>query len=226
VIQAEHKGRCISRLERDGARTVLVDRFEGRRFNHPNDVVVRSDGDIFFTDPWWSFGAPDVREIPYAGVYHFSPRTGAVALVGSDYRVCNGLAFSQDEKLLFVNDSYGLDGTDWGPHIRAYDARPDGSIDGASSRIWAKLPLGPREGKPDGMKVDQAGNVYCGGSGGIWIFDKDARHLGIIAHGDTQTNNLAFGGADWKTLYFVSWVGVHSVQLRTPGIPLPPRPRT
>jgi len=227
VIQAEHKGRCVSRLERDGTRTVLVDSFEGKRLNHPNDVVVRSDGDIFFTDPWWSFGAPDVREIPFAGVYHFSPRTGAMALVGSDYRVCNGLAFSHDEKLLFVNDSYGLDGTGWGPHIRAYDVRADGSIDSASSRIWAKLPLGEREGKPDGMKVDQAGNVYCGGAGGIWIFDKTGKHLGIIAHGDTQTNNLAFGGQDWKTLYFVSWVGVHSVQLLTPGMPLPPgRPRT
>src|SRR5690606_17574242 len=112
-----------------------------------------------------------------------------------------------------------------GPHIRAYDIRPDGSVDSASSRIWAKLPLGAREGKPDGMKVDQAGNVYCGGSGGIWIFDKTGKHLGIVAHGDTQTNNLCFGGPDWKTLYFVSWVGLHSVQLRTPGTPLPPRPR-
>lgn len=224
VVQAEHSGRCVSRIEQDGSRTVLVDRFEGKRLNHPNDVVVRSDGAIFFTDPWWDFGAGDVREIPFAGVYHLSPDRRTLSLIGNDYRVCNGLAFSPDEKILYVNDSYGVT-EEMGPHIRAYDVRPDGSIDSASSRIWAKLPLGEREGKPDGMKVDQAGNVYCGGSGGIWIFDKTGKHLGVIAHGDTQTNNLCFGGPDWKTLYFVSWVGLHSVQLRTPGIPLPPRPR-
>jgi len=225
VVQAEHSGRCISRIEPDGSRTVLIDRYEGRRLNHPNDVVVRSDGSIFFTDPWWDFGAGDTREIPFAGVYHLSPDFETLTLIGDDYRVCNGLAFSQDEKILFVNDSYGLT-DEVGPHIRAYDVRADGSIDTASSRIWARLPLGEREGKPDGMKVDQAGNVYCGGSGGIWIFDKTGQHLGVIAHGDTQTNNLCFGGPDWKTLYFVSWVGLHSIQLRTPGVPLPPRPRT
>ncbi|MGE0384177.1 MAG: SMP-30/gluconolactonase/LRE family protein [Gammaproteobacteria bacterium] len=223
IVQAEHAGRCISRRERDGTRTVLVDRFQGRRLNHPNDVVVRSDGDLFFTDPWWDFGAGDTREQPHAGVYHFSPARGTLALIGADYLVCNGLAFSHDERTLFVNETYGPPGKDWGPHIRAYDVREDGSIDAGSSRIWARLPLGPREGKPDGMKVDRAGNVYCGGAGGLWIFDRHARHLGIVVHGDTQTNNLCFGGPDWKTLYFVSWVGLHSIELRTPGIPLPPK---
>ncbi|MET0182546.1 MAG: SMP-30/gluconolactonase/LRE family protein, partial [Caulobacterales bacterium] len=207
-----------------GSHTILVDRFEGKKLNRPNDVVVRSDGDIFFTDPWWDFGGGEERETPHVGVYHLSADLKKTTLIGKDYRVCNGLAFSEDEKILFVNDSYGFT-EEMGPHIRAYDVRADGSIDSESSRIWAKLPLGKKEGKPDGMKVDQAGNVYCGGAGGIWIFDKNGKHLGIVDHGDTQTNNLCFGGADMKTLYFVSWIGFHSIQLQTPGIPLPPHPR-
>jgi gluconolactonase len=228
VVQAEQgSGRCISRIERDGSRTVLIDRFEGRRLNRPNDVVVRSDGSVFFTNPWWSFGDSEALEMDGSNVLHLWPDLKTVSLVGSDYQIPNGIAFSHDEKILFVNESHGTPQRG-GNHIRAYDIRPDGSVDTASSRIWAQFP--PQRGKapdgaPDGMKVDQAGNLYCGGPGGLWIFDKHAKHLGTVVHGDSQTNNICFGGNDWKTLYFVSWVGLHAIDLLTPGIPLPPRRR-
>ena len=222
VVSAEHSGRRLSVRERDGTRWTLADRVDGLRFNRPNDVVVRSDGDLFFTNPWWDFGSGESRDIPFSGVYHVSADGKSVTLIGSDYRVPNGLAFSPDEKILYVNDSYGTDEA-VGPVIRAYDVRADGSIDSGSVRDFARLRNDAREGKPDGMKVDQAGNVYCGGSGGLWILDSGGKHLGTIVHGHTQTNNLCFGGPDWKTLFFVSWTSVHSVPLSTPGIPLPAR---
>jgi gluconolactonase len=222
IVSAEHSGRRLSVRDRDGTRRTLADKVDGKRFNRPNDVVVRSDGDMFFTNPWWDFGSGEAGEIGFAGVYHVTADLKTVTLIGRDYRVPNGLAFSPDEKILYVNDSYGTDES-VGPVIRAYDVRPDGSIDAGSVRDFARLRNDSREGKPDGMKVDQAGNVYCGGSGGLWILDSSGKHLGTIVHGHTQTNNLCFGGPDWKTLFFVSWISVHSVPLLTPGIPIPAR---
>ena len=97
---------------------------------------------------------------------------------------------------------------------------PDGRIDRKSDRVFCDL-SGPREGAPDGMKVDRVGNVYCGGSGGLWIISPTGKHLGTIVHGGTQTNNIAFGERDWKTLFFVSWVSLHAVKLLVPGTPVP-----
>ena len=227
VVQAEQgAGRCISRIEHDGTRTVLLDCIEGKRLNRPNDVVVRSDGAIFFTNPWWTFGDGEAQEMEGSSVVQLWPDLQTVSIVARDFVVPNGLAFSPDEKTLFVNESQGT--PEAGKHIRAYDVRPDGSIDTVSARVWARFPPeqpGVTAGTPDGMKVDQAGNLYCGGPGGLWIFDRHATHLGTIVHGDSQTNNLCFGGDDWQTLYFMSWVGLHAIDLLTPGIPLPPRRR-
>jgi len=222
IVSAEHSGRRLSVRERDGTRRTLADRVDGKRFNRPNDVVVRSDGDMFFTNPWWDFGSGEAGEIGYAGVYHVTADGKSVTLIGKDYRVPNGLAFSPDEKILYINDSYGTDEA-VGPVIRAYDVRADGSIDTGSVRNFARLRNDSREGKPDGMKVDVAGNVYCGGSGGLWILDSSGKHLGTVVHGHTQTNNLCFGGPDWKTLFFVSWTSVHCVPVLTPGLPIPAR---
>ena len=222
VVQTEQSGRCISRIERDGSRTVLIDRFNGKRLNRPNDVVVRSDGSIFFTNPWWTFGDDEPLEMDGSNVMHLWPDLKTVSILASDYAIPNGIAFNQDEKILFVNESYGT--PERGRHIRAYDVRLDGSIDTGSSRVWVQFPQQPdgsHDGAPDGMKVDQAGNLYCGGPGGLWIFNKHAKHLGTVVHGDSMTNNLCFGGDDWKTLYIVSWVGLHSIDLLAPGIPLP-----
>ncbi|MDB5447987.1 MAG: gluconolactonase [Phenylobacterium sp.] len=221
IVQCEHSGRRISRRERDGSVTTLVDNWRGKRLNHPNDVVVRSDGSIYFTDPWWDFGAGETTEIGHPAVFHVTPDLETVNLVARDYRVPNGLAFSPDETVLYVNDSYGVD-AGHGPHIRAYDVRPDGSVDAASARVFCRL-AGEGEGKPDGMKVDQAGNVYCGGAGGLWIIDPTGKPLGRIRHGATQTNNLAFGGRDGKTLFFVTWMSLHAIPVLIPGAPVPAR---
>lgn len=227
VVQAEQgSGRCISRIERDGSRTVLVDRVDGRRLNRPNDVVVRSDGSIFFTNPWWTFGDGEAQEMEGGSVVRLWPDLTTVTVVARDFVVPNGLAFSPDERTLYVTESHGT--PEHGTHIRAYDVRPDGTVDAASARVWARFPPeqpGVADGAPDGMKVDQAGNVYCGGPGGLWIFDRGGKHLGTVVHGDAQTNNLCFGGDDGRTLYVVSWVGLHAIDVLTPGVPLPPRPR-
>lgn len=224
VVQAEQgPARCISRIEPDGSRTVLIDRIDGKRLNRPNDVVVRSDGSIFFTNPWWTFGDGEALELDGSNVVHLWPDLTTVSIVATDFVVPNGLTFSPDEKTFYVNESQ--DAPKHGKHIRAYDVRPDGSIDGGSGRVWFRFPPeepGVRDGAPDGMKVDQAGNLYCGGPGGLWVFDEDATHLGTIVHGDAQTNNLCFGGEDGKTLFFVSWVGLHAIDLLVAGVPLPP----
>lgn len=128
--------------------------------------MVRSDGSILFTNPWWTFGDGDEQEMAGGSVLHLWPDQKTVSLVADDVHVPNGIAFSPDEKILFVNDSRGT--PEDGKHIRAFDARPDGSIDGTSSRIWARFPpeTSGNPGAPDGMKVDRAGNLYCGGPAG------------------------------------------------------------
>jgi len=210
VLSCEHSERRVSVRLANGERVTLVDRTaDGRRLNHPNDIVMRSDGNVYFTDPWWDFGAGETSEIGHAATWRLSPQ-GLLEEFAGNWRVCNGLALSVDERVLFVNDSYG-------PHIRAFDLDADGRVDSASDRIFCEL-NGTRDGKPDGMKIDTAGNVYCGGSGGLWVFSPEGRHLGTIVHGSTQTNNICFGGPDWQTLYFCSWTSLHSVPLLVPGI--------
>lgn len=210
VLSCEHAGRRISRRMANGEVYTVIDRTkDGRKLNHPNDITIRSDGNIYFTDPWWDFGAGETGEIGHAATWHLS-NDGELREFAGDWRVCNGLALSVDEKILFVNDTYGF-------HIRAFDILPSGRIDDASDRIFCEL-NGIGEGKPDGMKLDQAGNVYCGGPRGLWVFSPEGKHLGTIVHGATQTNNMCFGGSDWQTLYFCSWTSIHSVPVLIPGV--------
>lgn len=210
VLSCEHAGRRISRRMANGEVFTVVDRTDdGRRLNHPNDITLRSDGNIYFTDPWWDFGAGEKGEIGHAATWHLSPE-GKLREFAGGWAVCNGLALSVDEQTLFVNDTYKF-------HIRAFDILPDGQIESASDRVFCEL-NGVGEGKPDGMKLDMAGNVYCGGPRGLWVFSPEGKHLGTIVHGATQTNNLCFGGPDWQTLYFCSWTSIHSVPLLIPGV--------
>lgn len=215
IVSAEHSTRRISRLSRDGTYTVVVDRHAGGRLGRCNDVVVRSDGNIYFTTPWWDFGSGDTSEQPYSCWAHRA-LDGSVTLGPGGYRVPNGLAFTPDERVLYVNDSYG-------PNIKAYDVAPDGAVDIASERVFFQF-HGDGHGTPDGMKVDTAGNVYCGGPGGLWVISPEGEHLGTIVHDSTQINNLAFGGPDRTTLYFVSWSAVFRIQLRIAGLPVPSTP--
>ena len=213
LLACEHESRRVTRLEADGSITVLANSFQGRQLNRPNDVVVKSDGSIYFTDPWTHRRPTEQWELDFSGVYRLSPDLGTLTLLIKDFVVPNGLAFTPDESVLYVNDSRR-------GHIRAFDLQPDGSLARASDRVFCDL-RGDRPGVPDGMKVDVEGNVYCGGSGGLWILDPSGKPLGIIAHGASATTNLAFGGPDWKTLFFTTRNSLGSVQTKIAGLPVP-----
>jgi sugar lactone lactonase YvrE len=174
---------------------------------------VRSDGCIYFTDPWTSPSAPEQWDLTFSGVYRVTPDLGSLSLVADDFVLPNGLAFSPDESLLYVNDTRR-------GHIRAFELLPSGMLAKHTDRVFADL-RGAEPGVPDGMKVDQRGNVYCGGAGGIWIIDPVGRKLGRIVHGAPATTNIAFGGPDWQTLYFTSRNHLGAVRVKVPGIPVP-----
>jgi len=213
LIACEHDSRRVTRQELDGSITVVANSFQGRRLNRPNDVVVKSDGCIYFTDPWTSPAAPEQWDLTFAGVYRVTPDLGTLSLLIDDFVLPNGLAFSPDESVLYINDTRR-------GHIRAFDMLPNGMLAKHTDRVFADL-RGPEPGVPDGMKVDVHGNVYCGGSGGIWVMDKTGKKLGRIMHGAPATTNLAFGGDDWKTIYFTSRNHLGSVKVKIAGVTLP-----
>ncbi|MGH7099643.1 MAG: SMP-30/gluconolactonase/LRE family protein [Stellaceae bacterium] len=215
LLACEHDSRRVTREEADGEITVLANSFQGRPLNRPNDVVVKSDGSIYFTDPWTSPNAPQQWDLTFSGVYRLSPDLSTLTLLVDDFVLPNGLAFSPDESILYINDTRR-------GHIRAFDLLPSGALARHSDRVFADL-RGSEPGVPDGMKVDVEGNVYCGGSGGLWIIDPAGKKLGRIVHGATATTNLAFGGSDWKTLYFTSRDHLGAVQVKIPGLPVPAR---
>jgi len=213
LLACEHDSRRVTRQELDGDITVIANSFQGRQLNRPNDVVVKSDGCIYFTDPWTSPAPAQQWDLTFSGVYRVTPDLGTLTLLVADFIVPNGLAFSPDESVLYINDSRR-------GHIRAFDMQPNGTLAKQSDRVFADL-RGSESGVPDGMKVDTEGNVYCGGSGGLWIMDSAGKKLGRIVHGASATTNLAFGGADWKTLYFTSRNHLGCVSVKIPGIPVP-----
>ena len=152
-------------------------------------------------------------DLTFAGVYRVTPDLGQMTLLIDDFVTPNGLAFSPDESVLYINDSRR-------GHIRAFDLLPNGLLAKQTDRVFVDL-RGPESGNPDGMKVDQEGDVYCGGAGGLWIMDPTGKKLGRIVHGAPATTNLAFGGDDWKTLYFTSRNHLGCVGVKIPGIPVP-----
>ena len=164
LIMCEGGNRRLTRMDPDGRVEVLVDRFEGKRFNRPNDVVCKSDGSIFFTDPGLRIPL-DERELPNAGVYRLAP-DGALTLV-ADCEYPNGLAFSPDERTLYVANSR------WAAYIHALELNDDGTL--RRRRIFADMSSDEPDGVPDGMKVDVEGHVYCTGPGGVWVFAPDGQ---------------------------------------------------
>jgi gluconolactonase len=215
LLACEHDTRRVTRQELDGSITVIANSFQARRLNRPNDVVVKTDGSIYFTDPWTLPTPPEQWDLNIVGVFRVSPDLGTMTLLADNFILPNGLAFSPDESVLYINDSRR-------GHIRAFDMMPNGTLAKQTDRVFADL-RGEEPGVPDGMKVDTAGNVYCGGSGGIWIMDPRGRKLGRIVHGGAATTNLAFGGDDWKTLYFTGRTNLGAVNVKIPGIPVPNR---
>ena len=210
MIACEHGTRRVTRLEPDGSITVVANNYRGRRLNRPNDVVVKSDGKIYFTDP--GFPTPGL-DLDFNGVYQVTPDLGTITLISWNFSRPNGLAFSPNEEVLYINDTRRR-------HIRAFDLEPNGMPLIATDRIICDL-SGERPGNPDGMKVDIEGNVYCGGAGGIWVMDAHGNHLGTIVHGAPGTTNMAWGGEDWKTLYFTTRHTLGSIQMKVPGVAVP-----
>jgi len=212
LLSCEHDTRRVTRRELDGSLTVIANSFQGRRLNRPNDVVVKSDGAIYFTDPGAAI-VPEQWDLQYSGVYRVTADLGTKSLLTETFIVPNGIAFTPEERLLYVNDSRRR-------HIRAFELLPNGMLAKQTDSVFADL-AGNEPGVPDGMKVDLAGNVYCGGSGGLYILNAQGKKLGRIVHGHPATTNIAFGGDDWKTLYFTSRSSLFSVNLKVAGVPVP-----
>ena len=209
LVLCEGDHRRVTRRDADGRFEVLMDRFEGKRLNRPKDVVCRSDGSIYFTDPGLRVPLAE-REVPHAGVYRIAP-DGAVSLV-ADFEYPNGLAFSPDERRLYVAN------TRWAQYIHLLEL--DGRGQMVRRRIFADMSSDETDGVPDGMKVDVEGRVYCTGPGGTWVFAPDGRRLGIIRTPEVPAN-LAFGGPDLRTLFFTARTSVYAMRVKAPGQPHP-----
>jgi gluconolactonase len=209
LVLCEGENRRVTRTSADGRIEVLMDRFEGKRLNRPNDVVCKSDGSIYFTDPGLRVPLAE-RELTYAGVYRVAP-DGTQSLV-ADFEYPNGLAFSPDERLLYVAN------TRWAQYIHVLELDASGKI--IRRRIFADMSSDETDGVPDGMKVDVEGRVYCTGPGGTWVFAPDGTRLGIIRTPEVPAN-LAFGGPDLKTLFFTARTSVYTLRVKVPGQPQP-----
>ena len=209
LVLCEGENRRVVRMAGDGRVEVLMDRFEGKRLNRPNDVVCKSDGSIYFTDPGLRVPLAE-RELTYAGVYRVSPE-GVSSLV-ADFEYPNGLAFSPDERLLYVAN------TRWAQYIHVLELDASGKM--LRRRIFADMSSDETDGVPDGMKVDVEGRVYCTGPGGTWVFAPDGTRLGIIRTPEVPAN-LAFGGPDLRTLFLTARTSVYTLRVKVSGQPHP-----
>jgi gluconolactonase len=211
LIVCEQGNRRISRTEKDGTIVTVVERSNGRRLNSPNDLVVKSDGSIYFTDP--PFGSdllnfPGEQELPYAGVFRVSP-DGRLSLLLDDFERPIGIAFSPDEKTLYVDDTNRS-------YIRAFDVRADGTL--GNGRLFALLESRAQGyAFPNGMKVDVEGNVYCVGPGAIEVFDPHGKPLGMIKLPDLP-RNVGWGDADGKGLFATTGMSLYRIRLNIPGV--------
>lgn len=203
LITAQHN-RKLTRTEKNGKVTVLAERYGNKRLNSPNDVVVKSDGSIYFTDPPYGIKKEE-EELGFYGIYRWE-ENGNLTLLNKEMVRPNGIAFSPDEKKLYVSDSEKL-------HIQVFDVKPDGTL--SKGRVFAELP--GEKGVPDGMKVDVKGNIYCTGSGGVWIFSPTGKVLDKINVPENATN-LAWGNKDYKTLYITAGNSVYRIPLNVVGI--------
>ena len=213
LVTAEHANRRVSRTEADGTVVTIASHYEGKRLNSPNDVIVKSDGSIYFSDPPYGltadYGVEGEQDLDFQGVYRLSPDGQTVTLLVDDFDRPNGLCFSPDESILYINDTERM-------HIRVFDVQSDGTI--ANGRIFAEEE--GEDGVPDGMKIDVHGNVYLTGPGGIWIFDPSGEHLGVLQTPE-RAANLGWGGDDWSTLFITASTSLYSIQCKISGISVP-----
>ena len=212
VVICEMVNRQVTRLEADGSYTVLADRWNHQRLNRPNDIVGASDGSLYFTNPGRERLDPAVVEMAYNSVHRIRP-DGTVDLIIPDIDYPNGLAFSPDERRLYVAN------TRPGQYIMVYDVHADGTV--SHGRHFAEMPSpDATNGVPDGMKVDIEGRVYCTGPGGCWVFDPAGTLIGIIRLPEYPAN-CAWGGPENETMFFTANTSVYSLRMRTPGTHIP-----
>lgn len=214
LVLCEHGDRRISRLERTGRRTSLADRYEGKRLNSPNDLVFRSNGDLYFTDP--PFGLPGAfddpaRELPFSGVYRLSAG-GTLTLLTRELRAPNGIAFSPSERTLYVSNADPTRAV-W----MAYDVRADGQLGGGRVFFDATAWTRTKKGAPDGMKVDRGGHLFAAGPGGVHVFAPDGAHLGSIEL-DVPVSNVAWGGDGGSILFIAADTAVYRIETGTKGV--------
>lgn len=211
LLSCEHVTSRVVREAADGTLEVLASHFQGKELNSPNDIIVKSDGAVYFTDPTYGRIREDLGllrqpELGFQGVFRISTN-GDLRLLADDFEQPNGLCFSLDESRLFVNDTVRK-------HIRCFDVRPDGSTTGGE--VWA-VTVGDEPGVPDGMKVDSAGNLFCTGPGGIHVFDANAHCLGVIRPPERPAN-FAWGGADRCSLFMTAITSLYRLKARVPGL--------
>jgi gluconolactonase len=219
LLVCEHSTSSLVREAPDGSREAIATHFRGKELNSPNDVITRSDGSIYFSDPWYGrmpvFGVERERELGFQGVYRIAPSgSGPELVVGEDeFEMPNGLCFSPDESLLYINDTPNA-------RIRVYDMGDDGSP--ANGRLFIG-DIGDGEvdhGAPDGMKCDERGNIWVTGPGGVWVINPAGEHIGVVEVPEV-VGNLAWGGPGWRTLFIPSSTSVYSIQTDVAPAPLP-----
>jgi gluconolactonase len=198
--------RAIIEVTPDGKYKILADHFEGKKLNSPNDVIVGPDGALYFTDPTLDLVAGEKQELPFQGVYRLDDK-GTLRLLTKDMTQPNGLAFAPDGKHFYVDD-------DDKRNIRVYDVTSDGSL--TNGRVFGEEPGGAHDGVPDGIKVDQEGDLFVTGPKGIWVWDAKGNHLGTIVIPE-QPANLAWGDRDYKTLYITATTSVYRLKMKAEG---------
>jgi gluconolactonase len=209
LLNCEGDGKKVTRLEPDGSVTIVADKFEGKRLSRPNDVICHSNGTILFTDP--DFRVPLAeREIGNAAVYRVGADGAVSEVVRCEYP--NGLALSKDERTLFIAN------TRWTQYIHAVELDSAGNM--VRRRVFADMSADGTNGVPDGMKLDEAGRVFCTGTGGVWVFEPDGSLIGIIKMPEVCAN-IAFGGPDLRTLLLTASTSVYTLRVKVPGLPHP-----
>jgi gluconolactonase len=207
IVACEHSGRRVSSGAYGDVEQTLVDSFECKRFNSPNDIVIHSSGAIYFTDPAYGLGPNDVQELDFQGVYRLG-RDGVLSCVVRDFLGPNGLAFSPDESVLYIGDSED-------DFIKRFQVEADGSLSGGE--MFSDQSSDGRDGDPDGMKVDTDGRLWTTGAGGIWVIEPDGTVLGQFVLHEVPTN-VAFGGPEFATLFVTARTSVYQVATNVRGI--------
>ena len=205
LVACEHTGRQVSRQADDGQMETVVSHWDGKRLNSPNDLVVHSSGSVFFTDPPYGI-QPEEAEIGFNGIYRVDG-DGSITLLESDFGRPNGLAFSPDESVLYVDDTERR-------NVRAFDVNDDLSL--SNDRVFIDMDT-PEQGSPDGMKVDTSGNLYVTGAGGVWVISRTRSILGRSCFLSFRRTS-GFGGDDYRTLFVTARTGLYSVGVNIAGI--------